>query len=154
VVYNIDTQERIQKMSLIKTTNISMNEFLSLRKQYHEFEKARLSICKSRNCITAEELTQLPKPCTHEEISKMEVFEFRHNPPPKYFAYVDSNANFITTWIGEILGTIVHYHEYKDNLGDKRAAIRVKAINDLWYYGTFFKSAGDYCRLKLMKNPH
>jgi hypothetical protein len=82
----------------------------------------------------------------------IEVYEFRHNPPKRYFAYVTSDMNFVTTWTGEILGAITQCsHTYRSNMGDKRVNIRIKAINGLNYSGIFYRSAGDYCRIRLVK---
>jgi len=98
----------------------------------------------------------------------MEVYEFRHDLAERYFAYVHEteyvisplNApkvtrrypTHITTWTGEILGVITgRGHPYRSNMGDERINITVKMINGRVYHGTFFKSSGDYCRLKLSK---
>lgn len=97
---------------------------------------------------------------TNAERSSVEVFAFFHNKPKKYFAYVEyhkrekwaSYTAKITTWTGDILGVAMIDRAYTSNMGDSRRRIRVKAINGESYYGIYFDSAGDYCKLTKYKN--
>ena len=89
------------------------------------------------------------------ESSTQEVAEFVSDPPERYFAYVSSDHRSVTTWMGDALGTITSYREYRTpSFGwpSTRAAIRVRAINGRDYFGTYYKSAGDYCRLKVVRS--
>lgn len=96
---------------------------------------------------------------TNDETSALEVFEFCHNPPQRYFAYVShqiqgSGYGTVTTWVGETLGTITYYGRAFHLFGNphnKARHIRVKAINGKIYTGVYYQSAGDYCRLSLVK---
>ena len=90
---------------------------------------------------------------TNEERSAVEVYEFMRDKPVKYFAYVNTNERQpglgqVTTWTGDLLGACSFGREYRDKFGGKRVPITVHGINGLTYHGTYFKSAGDYCRLK------
>lgn len=97
--------------------------------------------------------------------SLLEVEQFKTDVPERYFAYVrlweplmgnaQLNSNRygeVTTWMGDFLGGIYWIgREFRSNMGDKRIPIRVRGINGRSYSGTYFKSAGDYARLRLLK---
>jgi len=91
-----------------------------------------------------------PSP-TNEERSAIEVYEFVHDPPVKYFLYIDEPSRSATTWMGDVLGRVSFGQSYRSAFGDTRVPIWVDAINGLLYHGTYFKSAGDYARIKLAK---
>lgn len=134
------------------TTNITEQEYQVVKAKYEAYHKARKELCKGRNYVTIDEQKLLPESPTHDEISSLEVYEFRHDMFPKYFAYVDVRNLVVTTWTGEVLGDIMTYgSRYYSNMGDERVNIRVKMINDREYTGIYFKSSGDYCRLRLIK---
>jgi hypothetical protein len=93
---------------------------------------------------------------TNEEKGEIEEYEFYNYPPNKFTTYINEEKHIITTWTGLKLGDIIYpkvfkLHEYKSGFGDIRINIRVKGINGLEYYGTYFKSAGDYANLKAIK---
>jgi hypothetical protein len=89
---------------------------------------------------------------TNDERAQVELYEFVHKPPDRYFAYYNKGLTEITGWTGLKLGDIVWKgYPYKDNLGGQRVNIRVRAINGLTYSGTCNMSSGTYCRLKAMK---
>lgn len=143
-------------------------EYTDLKARYEKYEEMRKQVCKFPNCVDLEEQKILsPWHVENDDISRMEVYEFVHDIPSKYFSYVHMKEktvtysqthtwkvpSHITTWTGEVLGTITDYGPtYKTNFGDYRIAIRVTAINGKRYYGTFYKSAGDYCRLTMCKD--
>lgn len=85
---------------------------------------------------------------TNEERSALEVSEFKANLPDKYFLYIDENEKTATTWTGEKLGNVVFGREWCDNFGGKRQSIRIHAINGHEYAGTYFKSSGNYARVR------
>lgn len=93
----------------------------------------------------------LPVP-TNEERSAVEVHEFNLNKPEKYFAYVSEKNHTVTTWTGDTLGSASFGCEFRGNMGDKRVPIRVNGVNGRTYSGTYYKSAGDYCRLRAVKS--
>ena len=90
---------------------------------------------------------------SNEERSALEVYNFANNAYDKYFAYVNEATRKLTTWMGETLGDIQFGVEYKSpafgGFRTKRQSIRVHAINGLWYSGTYYKSSGNYARIKL-----
>lgn len=94
---------------------------------------------------------------TNEERSAVEVWEWLADPPERYFAYVDTVAKAptyyprITTWMGDNLGVCRLGRRWRSNFGDWRVSITVYGTNGVHYYGTFYESAGDYCRLRAYK---
>lgn len=128
---------------------LSEKEYLALRHRYDEYEKARKRICKSLYCVTPEEAKKLPTAIGNDNVSRMEVYEFVHDPPTRYFTYVNLEKRIITTWVGAKLGEILGAGlPFRSNVGDMRVNITVKGINGVVYHGTFYKSSGDYCRLR------
>lgn len=83
--------------------------------------------------------------------SAVEVYEFVQKPPREYVLYIDRGRAKATTWTGEVLGDVSFGQEYGTNMGDRRVPVRVRAINGRTYAGTYFKSAGDYARVRLVK---
>jgi hypothetical protein len=136
----------------------------------HDAARAWLKAQK-RNSYKTEELRAAGiKEPTNDETSALEVFEFVRDKPEKYFAYVrEPNAGTygrssfdraralyagtgaLQTWTGENLGTMQFGAAFRDNFGGIRVPVSVKAINGSVYHGTYFFSAGDYCRLKKAK---
>jgi hypothetical protein len=88
---------------------------------------------------------------TNDLRSKIEKFEFLSEEPVKYFVYISEKNKTATTWTGQKLGDVTFGREFRSNMGDKRVPVSVKALNGLNYYGTFFKSAGDYAVIKKSK---
>ena len=102
------------------------------------------------NCIPFDVYSKFPfaKKVTNKMRSKIETFEFCQNKPERYFLYINEKEKKATTWTGEVLGDVIFMNTYKSNMGDIRRSIIVKSINGLNYYGTFYKSSGDYARIK------
>jgi hypothetical protein len=88
---------------------------------------------------------------TNEERSALEVFEFCTNPSDKYFLYISLEKQAATTWTGVLLGHVTFGREYRDNFGGIRVPVTVRAINGLTYHGTYFKSSGDFARIRRSK---
>ena len=88
---------------------------------------------------------------TNEETSAAEVFEFVNDPPERYFLYINEAKQTATTWTGERLGSVGFGNAFRDNFGGLRVPISVYAINGRTYHGTYYKSAGEYVRVKLAK---
>lgn len=103
------------------------------------------------NAIPSEVWTKFPyaKEVTNELRSAIETYEFVKNPPAKYLLYISEKTHEATTWTGQKLGRVVFNTEYTSNFGDKRISIVVHGINDKTYTGTFYKSSGDYARIKI-----
>ena len=127
-----------------------------IEKQVMDYEKKFEAYRKKtkRNWINAEIQKKLKMPnVTNEMRSMVEVHQFKKNPPEKYFAYIqNSKPNKVTTWVGDPLGDITWMgREYSGGMGSVRQNLRIKAITGDIYSGTYFKSSGDYVRLKKLK---
>lgn len=92
--------------------------------------------------------------------SAVERFEFCASPPGTYFLYITKpdaaalargESGVATTWTGDRLGRVTFGREYRDSFGGRRVPIWIDAINGRRYAGTYFKSSGDYARVKLLK---
>lgn len=93
----------------------------------------------------------LPEAPTNEERSAVEEYEWRTKPPEKYFAYIKEETREMTTWTGQHLGDVIMGQPYRAGGGDLRVTIRVHGTNGVTYFGTYFKGAGSYCRIRLAK---
>jgi hypothetical protein len=89
---------------------------------------------------------------TNDERSALEIFEFRSNPPDKYFLYINEDKHTATTWTGDVLGQVTFGSEYRDNFGGKRQPVWVRGINGKQYHGTYFKSSGNFARIRQSKS--
>jgi hypothetical protein len=105
------------------------------------------------NKLTAAESATLPT-VTNEERSSCEVYDFVTNPPDKYVLYINDERHEATTWTGEKLGHVTGLSQTpkRSNFGDLRIYIDVYGINGKKYHGVYYKSAGDYARIKMYKN--
>lgn len=136
---------------MYKTSNISEEQYNEIKNRYDTYHEARKLLCGNRNYVTPADSEKLPPSVSSDEISMLETYEFIKNPPQKYFAYVDFRGGYLTTWTGELLGEIDFISRWKSNMGDTRYSIRVHAVNGKEYYGTYYSSAGDYCRITMIK---
>lgn len=100
--------------------------------------------------LSAEAIAAMPADCaiSNEERSAIESYEFAHDAPLKKFLYINAEKRTATTWTGEVLGAVEFGREFRDNFGGRRVPITVRAINGWIYSGTYYKSAGDYARVK------
>jgi hypothetical protein len=89
---------------------------------------------------------------TNEERSAVELYEFMTDPPARYALYINEKTRKATTWTGDILGDAYFGTEWRDNFGGLRVSIDVVGINGIHYYGTYYKSAGNYARITARKN--
>jgi hypothetical protein len=88
---------------------------------------------------------------TNGERSALEVFEFCQTPPDKYFLYINQKDHTATTWTGDVLGQVFFGGEWRDSFGGRRVPVTVRAINGHTYHGTYFKSSGDFARIRQSK---
>lgn len=155
---------------------ISKAEYDLLKAQNDAYEKAREQFDPKRfkrgggyDAADQKKILQiagLSKEITNEERSKIELYEFVHDPPEKYFAYYDKPLTKISNWMGVKLGDIisksgVYEVGFRMVTGRRGRAVnvRIKGINGVTYAGTCYLDAGDYCRMKALKgqikkNPH
>jgi len=134
---------------------ISAETYTNFRDDIGRYENWRAG----RQCIKTDEIPDDLKHVSNDMRGKVEQYEFLHNPPEKYTLYYSERAinetgsfqTWGTTWNGEILGRIHTRKEWRDNFGGKRVSFTMSGINGKSYHGTYYKSAGDYCRIKLSK---
>jgi hypothetical protein len=91
---------------------------------------------------------------TNEERSTLEVYDFLSTPPDRYFLYVNPEKGVATTWTGATIGRIALGPVYEVPAFGRpstRQSIHVWAINGKEYFGTYYKSSGDYARVKIKK---
>lgn len=88
---------------------------------------------------------------SNEERSQLEVYDFINNPPEKYFLYINDKTSQAITWMGDSLGIVAFGCAYRSNFGNTRIPVRVKAVNGRTYAGTYYKSSGDYARVRVVK---
>jgi hypothetical protein len=91
---------------------------------------------------------------SNDERSSLEVFDFVNDPPAKYFLYINEKDKLATTWTGEKLGHVYFgrtYHSPAFGGHSVRVPVTVRAINGKTYHGTYYKSSGDFARVKISK---
>lgn len=110
---------------------------------------------------------------SNDERSACELYEWLANPPEKYFLYIkprvplsaahgdpryrgdyprgDFVENAATTWTGTPLGNVRFGQPYRDSFGGRRVLITVYGNNGMHYAGTYYASADDYARIKMLK---
>lgn len=64
---------------------------------------------------------------------------------------ISNQVGTIGTWNTMPLGKCFTGRAYFDNMNGGRLPLTVKAINGCEYHGTYYFTAGDYCRLKMVK---
>lgn len=131
-------------------------EYATLRAKIDTFEAARAELFSPQSSLSQEDMAKLPEHPSNNERSAVEVYEFCANPPDRYLAYIKEVNGYpreLTTWTGTYLGAACTAGSgaYRDNLGGIRVPITVVGINGKEYYGTYYKSAGNYCRIRLKK---
>ena len=114
---------------------------------------ANVAAWAGRTSMSAEESAALPASAqiTNDERSALECFEFCAAVPDSYFCYINERSQVASTWTGDRLGHVTFGRQWRDNFGGVRVPITVRAINGRTYHGTYYKSSGDYARLKLSK---
>jgi hypothetical protein len=126
---------------------ISKPEYERLKKLHEEHEKWR----GGRSSYPVDSVPEHLR-ITNEQRSQIEVYEFVNNPPDTYFLYISEKDRVATTWTGDKLGVVLFGSEYESpafGRPSKRVPVKIKAINGFTYNGTYYKSAGDYARVKM-----
>ena len=130
-------------------------DYMELQGKLANYEAAVVLLYgKDKRCFSPEEITALGVPIpSNDERSAVEAWEFQHTQRDRYTAYVDFDKTKVTTWTGQLLGTITKVgREWRDSFGGKRIALSVLGINGVHYHGTYFVSSGDYCHLKARRH--
>lgn len=136
---------------------ITEMEYRLHRNRIDTYHRVMKELYPNQNGFTPEQIANIVqhghigRAPTNEERSAVEVYEFCTNPPQTYFLYINCTKKEATTWTGDKLGSVSFGSEWRDNFGGKRVPITVYAINGKRYHGTYYKSSGDYARIKLCK---
>jgi hypothetical protein len=138
----------------MKTFN-TVQEYATAKMMLSEYNAAAFLYCAQNktNGIPVEVTATFPyaDKVTNELRSAVEVYEFMQDKPNYYFLYINETTGKAQTWTGQELGNVSFGHEWRSNFGDRRQAITVHGINKVTYYGTYYKSSGDYARIKMKK---
>src|SRR5262245_60014207 len=54
---------------------------------------------------------------SNADSSTLEVYEFMHDKPQRYFLYIAEKTKLATTWTGDKLGDVEFGASYRDNFG-------------------------------------
>jgi hypothetical protein len=150
------------KKELVNTF-ASIEEYQEAKRKLAIYEDARLAWCiadgqnpKKGTSMPVEVAKTLPYggEIDNELRSKIEVWQFINDAPKEYFLYINEEKRTATTWTGDYLGTVIFGDTYNGGFGwhSKRQSITVNAINGKRYHGTYYKSSGNYARIKQYKN--
>jgi len=91
---------------------------------------------------------------SNEEMTTLEVYDFLNSPPDRYYLYVHSERGVATNFTGTVLGRIQLGPVYEVPAFGRpsvRQSIHIWAINGREYFGTYYRSSGDYARVKVKK---
>ncbi|MDE2022476.1 MAG: hypothetical protein KGI71_06210 [Patescibacteria group bacterium] len=93
-------------------------------------------------------------PFDNVDRNELEILDFMADESTKpYFAYVDRAVTEVHTWMSGLLGKIYwHGSKFRSVFGDERINFRAKGIDGRIWAGTFYCSAGDYCRMRPVKS--
>lgn len=128
-------------------TPITSEQAKEIRAKYDAFHAWR----GNRTSYHPSEIPSHVPTVTNDELSALEVHDFVTNPPDRYFLYINEETGNATTWTGDSLGRAYLGREFRDNFGGKRVPVTIQSINGKTYHGTYFKSAGNYARVKMAK---
>jgi hypothetical protein len=132
---------------MFKTETVTEGQAHNIR----EREDALRAFLGVRTSYMPEEVAHLNPP-TNVERSELEIFEFCRDKPDRYFLYIEEGNSTATTFMGDCLGTVQFGMKYRDNFGGKRQPVRIEAINGETYSGTYYKSSGNYARVRKVKH--
>lgn len=89
---------------------------------------------------------------TNRARGALELWRFVAHPPDTLFAYYDASFRHVTTFMGDVIGTIVSKGKETRPMGGRVVSVRVRGINGVTYVGTCNLSSGTYCRLRRAKS--
>ena len=125
------------------------------QRHYKAFERYRAAT--KMNSISDEDAKKwrVPPAPSNEEVGQMEQYEFEHKNKGEggtYAGYMSKDMTRITTWMGDTLADVQWKGaEYRGNMGNRAVNFRAKGIDGKLYSGTYYKSSGDYVRMKRIK---
>lgn len=129
-----------------------------IRTRHKHHNDARRNLFPGKYSFTPAELATLPPNPSNDELGQLEDYDWRTNPPDRYFLYVEENDNNkpvkVTNWTGITLGTITSFGNvltcYTPNGGRyQKQAISFKGTNGCDYHGWYQCSSGTYARVKM-----
>jgi hypothetical protein len=143
-------------------TVISAEAYRRLKDKVARYERARehfdpkrfkrgggYSVDDQRAIVKAAGLKQAP---TNDDREDVAVYEFVRDKPEQLFCYIDGPHRRAKLWSDRsVIGTVELGRDYKTPAfgeASTRVPVKVHAINGCDYAGTYFKSSGDYARLK------
>jgi len=118
----------------------------------NKIDRFHLWLGDRTSCLTEEVPADIR--VTNEERSAVEIAEFCRDKPDRYFCYIDEEKGTATTFTGDVIGLVRFGDEFQcPAFGgwSTRQHIRINASNGCKYYGTYFKSCGDYARIRKFK---
>lgn len=130
--------------------DLSKKEYLETLSRCEKYNNWAKQYTQKNGWVVIPKDAQSPVIFTNDDRSAIEEYEWKQEPPVKYFLYVDEKNRRATTWTGQILATVQFGAAYRSNFGDTRQPIWLKGTNGKKYYGTYFKSSGDYARIKML----
>jgi hypothetical protein len=144
---------------------VSMSTYKSLKDKNARYEAAREAFdpkgfkrgrgYDKKEVAAIVKMAGLRSAPTNDDRAAIEVYELVHNKPENIFCYINEKDGTATIWTGVVIGTAHFGQQYKTpafgGFGSTRVPVTVRAINGCVYAGTYYKSAGDYARLKKTK---
>jgi hypothetical protein len=145
---------------------VSTDAYKALKDKIDRYEKAReafdpkrfkrgggYSAADQAAIVKLAGLRHAPSNDDREDVS---VYEFIRDKPDRLDCYIKEADNTAIFWTPRsTIGTVVLGHSYKSpafgGFPSTRVPVTVKAINGCVYAGTYYKSSGDYARLKKTK---
>jgi len=137
---------------------ITTEQAENIRTRYNRHDAARNNIFPGKCPFTPAEMDQLPPRPDNDEIGQLEDYDWRTNPPDRYFLYVKENDHkrpiLVTNWTGITLGTITSVGQrqtcYTPSGGwYQKQAITFKGTNGYEYHGWYHCSNGTYARVRM-----
>ena len=146
---------------------LTTKEYEQTREALDAFESWR----GNRSSYHPDEIPATVPRVTNEQRSAVETYEFNRDKPESYFCYVRypgferatpfntktrpqyGAAVELTTWTGELLARGSIGRAFGDNFGGTRIPLRATCVDGsgVIYSGTAFYSAGDYARIRRVK---
>lgn len=128
---------------------LSDSQYETARRELDEL-RAWVDTKRGRNGWASYRREDVPAHLQHvdnELTSAVEFYEWLRDKPRRYFLYVNEARRQVTTWTGEVLGSVQFGNPYTSNMGDVRIPVHVEGNNGISYHGTYYQSAGDYARI-------
>ena len=141
---------------------VSASTYRSLKEKNDRYERARETFDPKRfkrgggysteDQAAILKLAGLKQAPTNDDREDISVFEFMRDKPDRLDCYVDEKNHTAIFWTPRsTIGTVTFGRDYQTpafGSPSTRAPVTVHAVNGCVYAGTYFKSSGNYARLK------